>query len=30
MATTITPGEGDYNLSDPINSFIDTVRLGDR
>ena len=26
MATRTTPGEGDYNLSDPINSFIDTVR----
>ena len=26
MATRTTPGEGDYNLSDPINTFIDTVR----
>jgi hypothetical protein len=26
MATRTTPGEGDYNLSDPIHSFIDTVR----
>ena len=26
MATRTTPGEGDYNLSDPIPSFIDTVR----
>ena len=26
MAARPTPGEGDYNLSDPINSFIDTVR----
>ena len=26
MAARITPGGGDYNLSDPINSFIDTVR----
>ena len=26
MAARTTPGEGDYNLSDPVNSFIDTVR----
>jgi hypothetical protein len=26
MAARTTPGEGDYNLSDPINSFIDIVR----
>jgi hypothetical protein len=26
MATRTTPGEGDYNLSDPLNTFIDTVR----
>ncbi len=26
MATRTTPGEGDYNLSNPINSFADVVR----
>ncbi|MDQ3966338.1 MAG: YIP1 family protein [Actinomycetota bacterium] len=26
MATRTTPGPGDYNLSDPINSFVDVVR----
>ncbi len=26
MATRTTPGEGDYNLSQPINSFIDVAR----
>jgi hypothetical protein len=26
MATRTTPGEGDYNLSHPINSFIDVAR----
>ncbi len=26
MAARTTPGEGDYNLSDPVNSFIDTAR----
>jgi hypothetical protein len=26
MATRTTPGEGDYNLSHPINSFVDVAR----
>ena len=26
MATRTTAGEGDYNLSDPINSFVDVAR----
>jgi len=26
MATRTTPGPGDYNLSDPVNSFVDVVR----
>jgi hypothetical protein len=26
MATRTSPGEGDYNLSHPINSFVDVAR----